>query len=169
MHLFSHLPKKHPAFLLAGVAQMAMLLWIFGDNRFSKPLLSLGWDRIGLTYLEYYSGEFLLFYHNTPGDRVVGDMYDFLRCGLNFLSAWVFFLSPMIMLCFCKYFPMNLVLRVTMIVSLLYMLEQNYQFSRALFQCRNETAYGTIVAICFSLHYLAILSSYLICFDRSRE
>jgi hypothetical protein len=169
MHLFSHLPKKHPAFLLAGVAQIAMFLWIFGDNRFSKPCRDLGWDRIGLSYLEHYSGQFLLFYHNPLGDRVVGDMFDFLKCGLNFLLAWVFFLSPMLMLCFCKYFRMNLALRVTMIVSLLYMLEQNYQFSCGLFRCRTDTAYGTIVAICFPLHYLAILCSYLICFDKRRK
>lgn len=151
--------KLEPSVLFAVLAQLFMFLWIFRINRFSLPALDFGGNTIGISYLEHYSSVLYFSYHDEFQERVKVDGLELFKRWLDLIAALIFFIMPLLIIAFNMKIKKCLNILVAVIIILVYLLYNNFQFFVAFIDYYPNNFSGYSVAAFFALHHLTILIS----------
>ena len=148
--------KLEPSVLLAVLAQLFMLLWIFRVNRFSLPALDFGGNTIGITYLEHYSSVLYFSYHDEFQERVKVDGLELLKRWLDLIAALIFFIMPLLIIAFNMKIQKCFNFLVAVIIILVYLLYNSFQFFVAIIEYYPNNFSGYSVAVflrCITLQH----------------
>jgi hypothetical protein len=163
LHFFKKNKKSCSLIALATISQISMFFWVFANDYFKNSSIQESRGTLGSRYVSSY---FEIVYYLIHDPVQVFSSYGYLGLlnhGLDFTSTLIFFAAPSLMMFMPETIRANLPLRITVIVSLIYLMYANYWFPYYLWIFRGESVYAYFAIFFFAINYLVLLVSYIIC------